>query len=442
MASTTNPNSNSYSSDEDDDDRDVDGGVVGKARGGLLVLRDRALAPITLATSKRARRAYVGSALLLLAAIALAVLAAVAYALFYCAYVPVRGVGVDVWLQFSPTQEHHPHGIADIGKKLVSGQAYDVRVALTLPPTTANKEAGNFMLDLALLGPETGTPLMDKVVGAGSESEAAAREKQEPEVLARSRRPAILTFCSPGVELVHKALEMPWYVVGWRREAETLKVGLMEGVVFERGWRNIPVKLRLELQSVERMQVYGVRVEFEARLRGLRYLMYNFRISSFVVFTIAFWSVEMTFTLLAWLALSRFFTLDTTDAPKREKTKIKKEGAIKTEDESADDDEAADDDNLSDTSRTFPSYARQPSLRYSSPRVKKEEAEEEPTPLEAIPTAMEADDEDEDADFVIDEAGRHMDRDSGLGTSMESGVERRESVRRRRSGLFGSGGGR
>ncbi|KAK4934056.1 hypothetical protein LTR28_010943, partial [Elasticomyces elasticus] len=48
-------------------------------------------------------------------------------------------------------------------------------------------------------------------------------------------------------------------------------------------------------------------------------------------------------------------------------------------------------------------------------------------------TQGEADDEDEDADFILD-------RDSGLGTSMESSSGRREILRRRRSKMFGSGG--
>lgn len=140
----------------------------------------------------------------------------------------------------------------------------------------------------------------------------------------------------------------------------------------------------------------------------------------------------MTFMILAWLALSNFFAAHSTPAPKREK---EDDENVKTEDET-------DLPDLSDTPRTFPTYAGQPSLRYESPHVKSEEEEATSGIPDVPPVAagQEADDEDdEDADFVLDASGRHMDRDSGLGTSMESGQERRESVRKRRSGLFGSG---
>lgn len=91
---------------------------------------------------------------------------------------------------------------------------------------------------------------------------------------------------------------------------------------------------------------------------------------------------------------------------------------------------------LSDTERTFPTYSRQPPLRYSSPKVKEEKEEKGQIP--DVPVAgVDADDEDEDADFLADEpaplrGGLHS--DSGLGTSLESSGPRREAVRRRRSG--------
>lgn len=165
--------------------------------------------------------------------------------------------------------------------------------------------------------------------------------------------------------------------------------------------------------------------------------MYNYRLTAALVFTTLFWAVEMTFMILAWLALSQIFAprpLPAKQEPKQEdETDVKTEGETET-----------DLPDLSDTPRTFPTYAGQPSLRYESPNVKSEEDEaggvSRDVPVAAgAATGQEADDEDEDADFVLDTAGRHMDRDSGLGTSMESGQERREAVRKRRSGLFGSG---
>lgn len=91
-------------------------------------------------------------------------------------------------------------------------------------------------------------------------------------ILAHSRRPAILTFSSPMVDTVSRIWRMPLYVFGWKKEAETLETGMMEGVEFAKGWRNLPGSLRLELQSQERMQVYTATVKFIAKFKGLRYV--------------------------------------------------------------------------------------------------------------------------------------------------------------------------
>lgn len=176
---------------------------------------------------------------------------------------------------------YHPWGTAGgLRPWLVSDQGYDVRVELEMPRTRANREAGNFMVELALLGPpgssSSGTTVGSGIVGTYSSPEGMGvggkkKNKAEEVVLAVSQRPAILTWYSDVVENVNKAIELPWYLLGWRREAERLTVGMMEGVRFERGRQNLPEALRVEIRAVERLQVYGVRVVFEAKLRGLRY---------------------------------------------------------------------------------------------------------------------------------------------------------------------------
>lgn len=88
--------------------------------------------------------------------------------------------------------------------------------------------------------------------------------------IAQSRRPAILTYASPMVDTAKKLTFMPFYLAGWRREAETLEVRMLERIEFPRGWRNLPGSLRLEIHSDERMQVYNVQVHFKATLTGLR----------------------------------------------------------------------------------------------------------------------------------------------------------------------------
>ncbi|KAJ9649683.1 hypothetical protein H2199_000462 [Coniosporium tulheliwenetii] len=379
-------------------------------QGILVVARNKILAPLRAAVSKPALRAYASTILVVLTALTLAGFAIFAYSAFYYAYIPIQGFSRPVYLQFN--RAHHPYGIAPLSRSLLSNQPYDVKVILHLPSTPTNREVGNFMLDLQLLSPPNPGALT-----------------AEKRVLTQERRPAIMTYYSPIVEHVRKFLELPWYLLGWRYESETLVVPIMEGVEFAKGWRNVPDTARLEILGDMKMQVYSVRVIVTAHFRGLRYIMYNYRVLSFLLFTTTFWAVEMTFAFLGWsiLYLYLFHQPAAPRLPKREKGEPA-DGEIKTEPGT---DAGASGDDLSDTSRQFPTYAGQPPLRYSSPRVKDEKEEETPRALADIPPAVEADDEDEDVDFV----------DSGLGTSMESSAAAaRESVRRRRSRLFGSAG--
>ncbi len=74
------------------------------------------------------------------------------------------------------------------------------------------------------------------------------------------------------VDTANRLAQLPWYLLGWRHEAETLEVSMMEGVSFQRGWKNVPGSLRLEIRSKERMQFYHAKVRFVARFSGLRYV--------------------------------------------------------------------------------------------------------------------------------------------------------------------------
>lgn len=138
----------------------------------------------------------------------------------------------------------------------MSSQPYDVAVALDLPRTPSNLDVGNFMIDLTLYSRQTASVL--------------PTSSDTPSPISQSRRPAILTYNSPLVNLARRLTRLPLYVVGWCREAEMLEVPMMEKVEFARGARNLPQSLRVEIQSDGKMQIYSARVEFRARFTGLR----------------------------------------------------------------------------------------------------------------------------------------------------------------------------
>ncbi|KAJ0424117.1 putative adipose-regulatory protein-domain-containing protein [Aspergillus carlsbadensis] len=266
------------------------------------------LTPLSPIVSKNAVTAYIGTFLFFVTAICMLFVSIFAYGLFYYNVIPQVGLERTVHLQFG--SEGHPWGIATLDSSLVSFQPYDVHVELELPKTPSNLVAGNFMLDLSLLSQPS--------------TSASTGENSSPQVISHSRRPAILSYASPLIDISRKVAFMPLYIVGWQREAERLVVRMMERIEFSRGTLNIPGTARLELHSQVEMQVYAAKVTFRAHLTGLRCIMYRWKITSFFVFTSMFWSVSMFSFSLSWFILPCFFASS--------RTKKEKEGA-KAEDE-------------------------------------------------------------------------------------------------------------
>ncbi|KAL1311375.1 hypothetical protein AAFC00_001544 [Neodothiora populina] len=366
--------------------------------------------PIRVATSNLAIRTYLTSILLFTTSFFLFVLAVTAYVAFYWSYIPRIGFTRELHLQFDHAANltvdslpPHPWGVVDLTPEIVSQQLYDITIHLALPRTPENTMEGNFMIDASLLGPKT----------------PALLEQNQP-VIAHNRRSAILTYYSKEIDLAKKLLRLPGYLIGFYTETEDIEIQLFEGVEFARGWRNIPSVLKVEIQSRSRkMQIYSCKLSFHARFRGLRWIMYNYRVASAIFFVTSFWMTEMAAMSAAWLALSLFVF---------PKTEIKTEPrAIKQEEEEEEEEE--EEQKLSDTERIFPSYGGAPVMKYQSPdedrQSKREPDSVDPFPLLIQQAGEAADDEEEEDDFVLD---------SGLGTSLESSAGGINQTRRRKSG--------
>ncbi|KAB8257809.1 putative adipose-regulatory protein-domain-containing protein [Aspergillus pseudonomiae] len=337
--------------------------------------------------SKQAQKAYLGTLLFIGTGLCMLFGSALAYGVFYYRFVPQVGVGRVVHLQFG---DGHPWGIASLGSELVSLQAYDVNVELELPRTPSNLAAGNFMLDLTLVS----QPSTSVLTGTNSSTFP----------LSRSRRPAILTYASPLVDTASKLSLMPFYVFGWTREAEKLVVPMMERVEFARGRRNLPESLRLEIHSNEEMQIYKATVEFKARFTGLRWMMYNWKITSFFIFSSLFWSICMTSASISWVIIASLSSTGTHEPEMKEEagdeTPIKQEPSEETS-----------------------SLMEAPSTSSANPeerrRIKREDE-------------YEAD--DDESDGSPRDRGTISSEEVGAGTGLESAEAR--GVQRRRSRLF------
>lgn len=261
-------------------------------------------------------------------------------------------------------------------------------------------------------------------------------------MLARSRRPGLLTYRSPLIELAYRLLRLPLYLVNWHTESEHIEVSMMEGVTFDQGYRNIPSSLRLELRAKHPLEVYRAVVRISAKLEGLRWLMYRHWISSAAIGILMFWGVEMGVVVCTWALFTLLFgrAAQDTDEQEQEKQSTKTTGkqtsaqpntAIKQEPP----EDAEPETPHSDTPRTFPTLPSQQPLSYTHP---KSELPDPPNLHDIPPAPEDAEADDEDDDFVLGEppgprAGEGAGfTDSGIGTSLESAVER--GLARRRSG--------
>ncbi|EER26515.1 hypothetical protein D8B26_003101 [Coccidioides posadasii str. Silveira] len=255
--------------------------------------------PFKTVVSKPAQRAYLGTLFFLVTIFGLLVVSIVSYWVFYYNFVPQISLERVVHLQFG---HGNPFGTAVIGPELAHSQAYDISVILCLPRSPVNLAEGNFMVDLALL----------------EEPQDLVANISTPAIV-RSRRSAILTYSSPLVETTRRVSRMPFYVFNWKREAEALTINMMERVEFPKDKKHIPRSLRLEIQSRERMHFYTATVRFDARFAGLRWLMYNWRVLSFVTFSSMFWLASVAATSAVWLGLNSV-QQQTQIKPKIEKT--------------------------------------------------------------------------------------------------------------------------
>ena len=280
------------------------------------------------------------------------------------------------------------------------------------------------MLDLSLLAPSN---------KANSDVGTSFLGNSSTSVLARSRRPAILTYASPIVDTANTLSGLPLHLLGWKRESEVLEVGMFEGVEFAKGWANVPQSVNVVVEADRNMQFYEMNIRIIARFGGLRWILYHHRILSFLFFTTTFWSSSILSMLLAWCLFSSYLVTHTTTKPES-----LSDGSTRLTSE-REDSETFDPtslDNISDTPRAFPTLGRQMPLQFTRPPavVKKEEEEEEtvhPTGVQSL--IAEADDEDEDVT-----EGTSGWRDSGLGTGLDE--DRVTNVQRRRKALIGDRG--
>ncbi|KAG4258323.1 hypothetical protein FPRO04_02924 [Fusarium proliferatum] len=321
-------------------------------------------------TSKPVQRAVVNTVLLVSTAATLFCTAAIASLLFFQNFLPHEVVTLPLHLQYGSGT--NPYGIASLQTPpMKTQQEYDVSLILAMPRSNPNVERGNFMITLHMVDSQA-----DAGLHAAAERHASLHQGLEgANVLFTSRRPALFPYVDP-----------------FKHELNRHPVG----------------RASLVLKSLGSPEV-----SLTAQLRGLRWMMVHYRISTFIALTLVFWAFEVIFMGVAWGLWSMTSGSPPGDAD--DKTRRLEAEGYEYEDEDT------------DRAETFPTYGRQQPLKYE-PDIKPEADPEQP--LSEIPRAgADADDEDEGSFDDDDDDVQH--KDSGIGTSYsEEGIS---SIRRRTS---------
>ncbi|RMZ81753.1 hypothetical protein DV738_g2089, partial [Chaetothyriales sp. CBS 135597] len=391
-----------------------------------------ALLPYYFLTSRTAIKAYLTTILFLIASTILIGVSSAAYLIFYYNYIPAISLTKTLHLQYGIDKYPFAATALDSGA-LISQQPYDVDVLLQMPRTPTNLGAGNFMIDVQLLGRYN--PLVESERALTSLlGNITLPSISGLTTISHSRRPAILPYQSPPLHLAQAALRLPLHLLGFQDlDSNTLRIPIFESLSFSRGIASVPTHVRVELQAKGPvatglgpgiaspeipLQVYSSSIEFSAKFQGLRYVVYRYRIFSYLVFTTLFYSVSVVALALAWTVFSYVFgkPSDLGVPIKQERSSAQPESDVSIKQEPED-------------SGSGLGLGGQVEARGASSSAQTAQAQQYIRPGE---TADDEEGTDEDVNTDGDNYDSNAVRDSGIGTSMESGYDR--SLVRRRSG--------
>ncbi|KAK4699837.1 seipin, partial [Phenoliferia sp. Uapishka_3] len=181
---------------------------------------------------------------------------------------------------------------------VVSGQAYDVKLDMTVPSSTRNVELGNFMVHLLLVD-SYGSPTLNV------------------------SRPSTLRYTSPLSQTLSTL--SPLSLLSLRSsDVQRMSVPLAEDFILRNSRKPIRVELEMGRKDahasgwkrgdVGEVQVYDAKLRFQARMKGLSFILYRFPILSFLLFIPTFLSLEFLSGLIVWAIFFHKATSPSTDS--------------------------------------------------------------------------------------------------------------------------------
>lgn len=154
-------------------------------------------------------------------------------------------------------------------KRFANGQFYDIFLELLMPLSDINTSIGNFMIKIELFS--------------------------NTKMLITSSRSAILKFSSLLLRKLKLLIMLPILLLGIVKEEERLVIPLIEGFKYHKDHETMLKSVNITLSYA--VQVYSSKLVFASRLQGIRYMIYYYPISAFIVFTSLFWAAELLFII-------------------------------------------------------------------------------------------------------------------------------------------------
>ncbi|XP_025912104.1 seipin [Apteryx rowi] len=236
----------------------------------------------------RVRRTVLQTAILLCVALLLLWVSVFLYGSFYYSYMPTVSFVSPVHYSFrtdcgSPGPELCSFPTANISlvkanrdKVMMYGQLYRISLELELPESPVNQELGMFMVAMTCY-------------------------TKGGRAVASSARAAMLHYRSGLLRTLDTLAFAGLFLSGFAEQKQTVEVELYSD--YREDSYAPTVGAVLEIQS-KRIQLYGAQLRIHAHFTGLRYLLYNFPVTSAllgVASNFAFLSVIVLFSYLQWV---------------------------------------------------------------------------------------------------------------------------------------------
>ncbi|XP_066466357.1 seipin [Tiliqua scincoides] len=236
----------------------------------------------------RVRRTVLQTAILFCVLLLLLWISVFLYGSFYYSYMPTVSYVSPVHFQFrsdcdSTGPELCSFPIANVSfikdnrdRVLMYGQPYRISLELELPESPANQNLGMFMVAISCY-------------------------TKGGRIFSSSARSAMLHYRSGLLQTLDTLAFSSLFLTGFSEQKQTVEVELFSD--YKEDSYTPTVGAVIEIQT-KRVQIYGAHLRIHAHFTGLRYLLYNFPVTSAILgvsSNFAFLSVIVLFSYLQWI---------------------------------------------------------------------------------------------------------------------------------------------